>query len=196
MYQQGSRQAYRYTYLGAEVLDAALAFGTIYELYGYLFRTYHGVQKLAGMVFRGAAVMLLAVAVLTAAASPAADPRQVSAGLFTLDRGVNIVSGGLLLLLFLVSAGFGLKWKRFAFGIAAGFGLDGSVALTTFALRAHLGLLGSPILSLISAAAYNCSAVIWFTCLFLPEPARPPAKLPARSELEDWNRALLRLLHQ
>jgi hypothetical protein len=196
IYHQGSREAYRYSFLGAEALDAALAYGAIYELYGHLFRTYDGVQKLAGMLFRLAVVVLLAVAVLSAATAPAADTSRVLAGLFTLDRGVNIVSGGLLLLLFLFSSYLGLRWKRFAFGIAAGFALDSSVALATFALRTYWGLLGKPVLSLISSAAYNCAVFIWLAYLLAPEPAPPPARLPARLELEGWNQALLELLHQ
>ncbi len=196
MYHQGNREAYRYTYLGAEVLDAALAFGAIYELYGHLFHTYGGVQKLAGIVFRGAVAVLLALAVLATVTAPATDASRVLAGLFTLDRGVNVVRGGLLVLLFLFSSYLGLRWKHFAFGIAAGFALESSVELATFALRVQLGLLGKPILSLISAAAYNCSVFIWLAYLFSPEPAPRPAKLPPRLELEGWNQALLELLHQ
>jgi hypothetical protein len=196
IYHQGSRTAYRYSFLGAEGLDAALAYGAIYELYSHLFRTYDGVQKLAGMVFRMAVVVLLGVAVLSAATSPAADTSRVLAGLFTLDRGVNIVRGGLLLLLFVFSLLLGLRWKRFAFGIAVGFAVESSVELAAFALRTQLGRLGSPILSLVSAAGYNCAVFIWLAYLFSPEPDPRPAKLPARLELEGWNQALLELLHR
>ncbi len=196
VYHRGDREAYRYTFLGAEVLDAALAFGAIYELYGHLFHTYNGVQKLAGIVFRGAVAVLLALAVLTTVTAPATDASRVLAGLFTLDRGVNVVRGGLLVLLFLLSSYLGLRWKHFAFGIAAGFAVESSVELATFALRVHLGLLGKPILSLISAAGYNCAVFIWLAYLLSPEPAPPPAELPARLELEGWNQALLELIHQ
>jgi len=196
VYHLGTREAYRDTFLSAEALDAALEFGAIYELYQHVFDTYDGVQKLAGLVFRLAAVVLLAMAVLTTFTSPATDSSRVLAGVFTLGRSVNVVRGGLLLLLFLFSLYLGLRWRRFAFGIAAGFALDSSVELATFALRVHWGLFGKPILSLISSAAYNCAVLIWVACLLAPEPAEPPAKLPARLELEGWNQALLELLHQ
>jgi len=196
VYHGGNREAYRYTFLGAEVLDAALAFAVIYELYWCLFRSYEGVRKLADIVFRCAAVVLLAIAVLTTFTSPATDSNRVLAGLFTLDRSVNVVSGGLLLLLFLASSYLGLRWKRLALGIALGLALDNSVELAAFALRVHWGLLGKPVLSLISSAAYDCSVLIWLACLLSPEPAPPPAKLPGRLELEGWNQALLELLHQ
>lgn len=196
VYHLGNREAYRYTFLGAEVLDAALEFGAIYELYRHLFDTYDGVQKLATIVFRLAAVVLLAMAVLTTLTAPATDSSRVLAGVFTLGRSVSVVRGGLLLLVFLFSSYLGLRWKRFAFGIAVGFALDSSVELATFALRVHFGLLGKPILSLISSAAYNCSVFIWLAYLLSPEPDPPPARLPVRLELEGWNQALLELLHQ
>jgi len=196
LYHQGDRGAYRYTFLGAEALDAALEFGAIYEVYSHLFRTYDGVRKLAAIAFRGAAAMLLAAAVLATAASPGTDSSRVLAGLFTLDRSLAVVRGGLLSLLFLLSSYLGLRWKRLAFGIAAGFALDSSVELVTFALRVHWGSLGQPVLSLISSAAYNCSVLIWLACLLSREPAPPPAKLPARLELEGWNQALLELFEQ
>lgn len=196
-HQQGSPEAYRYSFLAAELVDAALSFAVIYELYSHLFREYRGVQKLASLVFRWAGAVLLGLAVLTAAASPAAaDTNRVLAALFTLDRGVSIVRGGLLLLLFLFASYFGLRWKDFAFGIAAGFALGTSVELATFALRTHLGVVGKPILSLISSAAYDCSVFVWLAYVFLPEPAVRLAQLPARLELEGWNQALLELLHQ
>ena len=195
VYHQGSREAYRYTFLGAEVLDATLAFAAIHELYRHLFHAYDGVQKLASIVFRFAAVVLLAMAIIATFTAPATDSSRVLAGLFTLDRSVAVVRSGLLLLLFLLPSWLGLKWKHFAFGIALGFALGSSVALATFALRVQLGLLGKPILSLISSAAYNCSVFVWLAYLFRPEPALP-AKLPARLELEGWNQTLLELLHQ
>jgi len=193
---QASSQAYRFTFLGADVLDAVLVFGTIYELYGHLFHSYDGVQKLADLVFRGAAALLLGLAVVATLTAPATESRSVLAGLFTLDRSVNVVSGGLLLLLFLSSLYLGLRWKRLALGIALGLALDSSVELAMFALRVYWGSLARPILPFISSGAYNCSVLIWVTYLLKPEPAPPPAKLPARLELEGWNQALLELLHQ
>jgi hypothetical protein len=194
---QGKQEAYRYTYFYAEAVDGALSFAVIYEVYWHLLREYSGVQKLVGMVFRCAAVVLLALAVLTAAASPAeADTSRVLAGLFTFDRAVSIIRGGLLLLLFLFASYFGLRWKHFAFGIVAGFAVETSVGLATFTLRAHLGVLGKPMLSLISSAAYDCAVLVWVAYLFSPEPAARPAKLPPGVELEGWNQALLELLHQ
>jgi len=196
IYHRGNRDAYRYAFLCAEVVDAALAFGTVHELYRGLLRSYSGVQKFASIVFRATLIVLLAAAVVSAATAPAADTSRLLAGVFTLDRAAAVVRGGLLLLLFLLSCYFGLRWQHFAFGIAAGFALQSSVALATYALHAHFGLLGKPILSVISAAAYNCAVFIWLAYLFSPEPVPRPGRLPSRLELDGWNETLLELLNQ
>jgi len=196
IYHEGNREAYRYTFLGAEVLDAALGFAVIYELYRHLFHAYDGVQKLASIVFRLAAVVLLVLAVLATFTAPAIDSSRVLAGLFTLDRSVAVVRSGLLVLLFLLSSWLALRWKHFDFGIALGFALGSSVALAMFALRVQLGLLSKPVLSLISSAAYNCAVFVWLVYLFSPEPPELMGKLPSRLELEGWNQELREMLHQ
>ncbi len=63
VYHHGSKQAYRETYLAAEVLDAALAFAAIHEVFSNVFRAYEGIRKLAGIVFQWALIVLIFVAV-------------------------------------------------------------------------------------------------------------------------------------
>jgi len=196
LYHHGSKEAYRETYLVADVLDAALAFAAIYEVFSNVFRAYEEIRKLAGIVFRWALIVLVFVAVLTATGSTGADTRRILAGLFAFDQGVNIVRGGLLLLLLLFCSYLRLSWDHFVFGIAVGFALESSVELVAFATLAHLGPVGSWALSLILAAAYNCAVLVWLYYLLSPAPAEHPAKLPSHSELDDWNQALRELIYQ
>lgn len=196
LYHHGSEEAYNYAYLAAEVLDAVLAFAAIYEVFSNVFRAYEGIRTLAGIVFRWALIVLVFVAVLTAAGSMGSDTQRVRAALFAFDQGVNIVRGGLLFLLILFCSYLGLTWNHFVFGIAVGFGLESSVELVAFATRAHLGPVGSTALSFISAAAYNCAVLVWLYYLLSPAPAERPAKLPSRTELDEWNQALLELIYQ
>ena len=193
---EGSKQSYRETYLAADVLDAALAFAAIYEVFSNVFRAYEGIRKLAGVVFRWALIVLVFVAVLTAAGSTGADMKRVVAGLFIFDQGVNIVRGGLLLLLIVFCSYLRLWWNHFVFGVALGFALESSVELVGFAMLAHLGPVGSRLLSLILAAAYNCAVIVWLYYLLSQAPAERPAELPSHTELDQWNQALLELIYQ
>ncbi len=196
LYHHGSEVAYSYAYLAAEVLDAALAFAAIYEVFWNVFQPYEGIQKVAGIVFRWALIVLVFVAVLTAAGSTGSDAQRVRASLFVFDQSVNTVRGGLLFLLILFCSYLGLTWKHFVFGIALGFALESSVELVAFATRAHLGPVGSAALSRISAAAYNCAVLVWLYYLLSPVPAERPSKVPSRRELDDWNQALLEIIYR
>jgi hypothetical protein len=196
VYQHGGKQAYRETYLVAEVFDAPLAFAAIYEVFSKVFRAYQGVRKFSEILFRWAFIVLVIVAVLVAAGSMGAYSARILAGLYAFEQGVNIVRGGLLFLLFLFCSYLELRWNRIVFGIAVGFGLQSSVALVTYATLAHLGPVASRLLSLILATAYNCAVVVWLYYLLAPAPAERPGKLPARRELDDWNQALLELIYQ
>jgi hypothetical protein len=195
-YHQVSKEAYRYPYFAAEVLDAALAFAAIYEVFSNVFRTYEGIWKLTGIVFRWALIVLVFVAVLTSAGSTGSDNQRILAGLFAFNQGVHIVRGGLLFLLILFCSYLGVRWNHFVFGIALGFALSSSVQLVAYATRAHLGPVGSRALSLISAAAYNCAVLVWLYYLLSPAPAERPAKLPSHTELDDWNESLLELIYR
>lgn len=196
VYQQGGKQAYRETYLVAEVLDAPLAFAAIYEVFSNVFRVYEGIRKLSGILFRWAFIVLVLVAVLAAAGSTGGYSLRILAGLYAFEQGVNIVRGGLMLLLLLFCSYLGLRWNHFVFGIAIGFGLQSSVALVAYATLAHMGPIGSRALSLILAAAYNCAVLVWLYYLLSPAPAERPAKLPSHAELDDWNQTLLELIYR
>lgn len=189
-------EAYRETYLVADVLDAALAFAAIYEVFSKVFRPYEGIQKLTGILFRWALIVLLLVAVLTSAGATGADNQRILAGLFAFNQGVHIVRGGLLFLLILFCSYLGLRWNHFVFGIALGFALSSSVQLVAYATRAHLGPVGSRALSLISAAAYNCAVLVWLYYLLSAAPAQRPAMLPSHTELEEWDQALLEVIYR
>lgn len=196
VYHRGSKEEYRYAYLVAEVLDAGLAFAAIYEVFSNVFRAYEGIRKLAGILFRWTLVVLVFVAVLTAAASAGANTERILAGLFAFNQSVHIVRGGLLFLLILFCSYLRLRWDHFVFGITLGFGLDSSVQLVSFATLANLGPVGTRPLTLIVAAAYNCAVLVWLYYLLSPVPAERPAKLPSHTELDEWNQALLELIYR
>ncbi len=196
VYHHGSKQAYRETYLAAEVLDAALAFAAIYEVFSNVFQRYEGIRKVAAIVFRWALVVLIFAAVWVAAGSTRAAMQRVLAGVFVFDQGVNIVRGGWLLLFLIFCSYLRLRWNHFVTGIALGFALESSVEVVGFVALVHLGPLGSKVLSLIFAAAYNCAVLIWLYYLLSPVPVERPSRLPSRSQLDEWNHMLLEFIYR
>jgi hypothetical protein len=195
-YQVGIRDVYRYAYLGSEAVNAALKFGVICELFSHVFRAYGGIRELGFALLRWASVILLLIAVIVAASTSGSDSDKFLAGLFAMERSVELVQGGLLFFLFILSSSLGLQWKHHTLGIALGFGVVTSVDLATFTLRAQLGMASQDILSLISNTGYDCAVLIWLATLYARKPVHQFNQQIPHWDVEAWNQALVGLLRR
>jgi hypothetical protein len=195
-YKAGIRDLYRHAYVGYDAVDAVLKFGVICELFSHVFQAYEGIRELGFALLRWASVILLLIAVVVAASTSGSDPDKFLAGLFAMERSVEIVQGGLLFLLFLLSSSLGLQWKQHTLGIALGFGLLTSVDLAAFTLRAQLGMVSHDILSLIATAGYDCAVLIWLGTLYARKPVHQFSQHVPRWDVEAWNHALEGLLRR
>jgi len=195
-YHLDTRELYRETYISLEMLNAVLKFGVICELFFHVFQQYEGIRGLGSTLLRWASIILVLLAVIVAASSPGIDSDKFLAGFYAMERSVEIVQGGLLFLLFVLSFSLGLRWKRDAWGIALGFGVVTSVDLAAFTLRAQFGVLGQDILSLISNAAYDCTVIIWLFTLYAQKAEHHFEHRIRRWDVDSWNRALLDLLRR
>lgn len=196
LYQMGRREVYAMAYAYLEALAVVLSFAVVYELYAVTFRAYEGIRELGWMLLKWATVILAAVAVVSAASAKGGDFDRFFVGLFTLERSINIVRGGLLFLLFLLHASLGLRWSPVRFGIALGFAVVSSAELVTFAVVTHFDTGTMPVLSLISSAAYFCAIVIWLMAVMRPTAEPTAAPRLTGWDVEGWNRTLLELLQR
>lgn len=196
LYSMGRLGGYALAYAYLEGLDAILSFAIMYELYAVTFRAYEGIRELGWMLLKWATVILAGVAVVSAASAPGGDFDRFFVGLFTLERSINIVRGGLLFLLFLLHASLGLRWSTLRFGIALGFALMSSTDLVTFAVVTHFNFGTVPVLSLISSAGYGCAIVVWLMAVLRPAKEPRPAPRLTGWDVDGWNRTLLELLQR
>jgi hypothetical protein len=195
-YRLGMRDVYRHAYLAAEAVDLVLKFGVICELFSNLFRPYEGIREVGFILLRWASVILMLVSVVVAAFSAGSDSDRFLAAFFAIERSVEIIQGGLLFLLFMLSSSLGLRWKEPTLGIALGFAVVTSVHLATFTLRAQFGMTSQDVLSLISSAGYNCAVLVWLGTLYARAPAHQIGRRMQHWDVESWNQALLQLLRR
>jgi hypothetical protein len=195
-YRLGIREIYRHVYLYAEVVDAVLKFGVICELFSQVFRPYEGIRSLVSPILRWASLILLLVAILVSVAGAGSDSDTFLAGFFAMERSVEIVQGGLLFLLFVLSTSLGLHLKHYTLGIALGFGVVTSVNLVAYTLRAQLGTSSHGVLSLISSAAYNCAVLAWTATVYRHKPVDQLAQPILHWDVESWNRLLVDFLRR
>ena len=191
-----SSTIYFNAYVGADIMDAILTFAVIYELSVRAFQHYDGIRELAWMLMRWAAIVLLLVAIVSASASPGTERYRLLAGLTTMERSINIVRAGLIVLLFLFHATLGMRWAKTMYGVAVGLGIITAVELVAYSLRANYGEAAAATLALISSTAYSCAAAAWLVIFLRSAPESVVVGRSRHGDIEDWNRALLELLHR
>jgi hypothetical protein len=192
-----TRDQYMVAWLAEKYISAGLRFAVIHEIFQHVFRSYPVLQNLGGRLFRWFTALLMVVAVVLVASSTGTNLDRMSIALIVIDRAVDIMQVGLLVVLLLLVKYLHLTWSTYALPIAVGLGLYSSTLLVMAALRAHYGMYFEPLLfARIEDASYTCSALIWFTALLMPQRAVRPMDASVSAELEGWNAALQRLLEQ
>jgi hypothetical protein len=79
--------------------------------------------------------------------------------------------------------------------MALGLGVFVSVELIGITLRAHYGNVAMPVFTVARSLSFNFSLLIWLGYILAPERVTIAA-LPKRAQLEQWNQAVMELIHQ
>ena len=187
---------YLYEYWVAQAIGIGLRFGIIWEIFSQVFRPYEGLRHAGTVGFRWAAVLLLVAAIVAAVAGPSHEPDFALKGAVVLERSLDVVQCGLLVLLFLFASYFALTWRNYVFGIALGFGVIASVELLAAALATQFRSFSDMILNSLPRIAYAGATIIWVAYLVSSEPPRPNLTALPQHDLEKWNQELLQLLQR
>jgi hypothetical protein len=185
---------YFYAYAAVEAISLILGILVISEVFGQIFKDYEALQRLGTLLLRWAIVVLVLLAVLSAAAAPGQYENQAMRALVLMERSVRIIQAGLLLLLFLFTSYFGISWKNYVLGIALGFGIFGSVQLAITALH-NVGAVSFHVFHLSSGIAETLACLIWTAYMIAPEKRKTVDEVP-QYNLDEWNRALLGLINR
>jgi len=195
----GSVDAFWQAFFAGAVIEGAIKFAVIGELFFHLVRSRPAVAKVGSRLISGvgAAVLLLAVAI--AAYAPVVHRPLISISrAYVLMQSSYVIDAGLALFLFIFAAHFGLVWERRAFGIAAGLGIIWCEHLATWTLSAN-GIWHDKayLFEFLNMGTYHFCVLIWFYFLLVPhEVATTSAVSLPENNLDIWNRELERLLQQ
>jgi hypothetical protein len=188
--------AYLYEWWAAQAIGIGVRFGIIWEIFSHVFRPYEGLRHAGTVGFRWAAVLLLAAAIIAAIAGPSHEPDFALKGAVVLERSLDVVQCGLLVLLLLFASYFALTWRNYVFGIALGFGVIATLELLAAALATQFRHFSDMILNSLPRIAYAGATIIWVVYLAQREPSRLELKALPQHDLEKWNQELLELLHR
>src|SRR6185312_4392076 len=193
---QRYRELYLYSYWLQEAVGITLGFAVVYEVFQTLFGCHPALRKLARAVFCGVLLVLACIGITVLIKRAPLGFASFRFAVLTVEEVARIMELGLLMSLFILSTTFGLHWRQQVFGIALGLGLFLAVELIAVTVRAQLGKTGHDALNVVRVVAFNTSLLIWLGYLLSPERAESSVELPHRSQLEQWNQAVMELIRQ
>lgn len=107
--------------------------------------------------------------------------------IYWFDLGAHLVEGGVLLLLLALTAVLPIAWRRYEFGILAGFGLNASLTIIAYVLRFDLGRSCEVFFRYGPPIAYLFATLVWLRVFFRP----PRSNCHPQMGLEEVERAIL-----
>jgi hypothetical protein len=185
-----------YFYWIFEGIAVLLGFGVVYEAFRTLFQEYSALRRLAVASFRWALTALVMLGIVVALAQRSGDKSPLVAGVMLVEETARTIELGALMFLFLFSRAFGLHWRQQIFGIAMGLGIFVATELGAVTMSAYFGPVAYRAFALARGFSFNISALVWLGYLLVPERATSRAELPDRAQLEQWNQAIMELIHQ
>jgi hypothetical protein len=185
---------YFYTYWLMEAFGIVLGFAVVYEVFRIVFSGHPGLRRLATLTFRWVLALLLVIGIFVLAKHASVGFKAVTSAVLVLEQATRIIEVGMLMCLFLLSSAFGLHWRQQVFGIALGLGLFVAIELITVTVWGQMGKAAYDALNVVRILGFNASLLIWIGYLLSPERAASKTELPQRSQLEQWNQAVMELI--
>jgi hypothetical protein len=193
---QRSPKLYFYTYWANEALGIALGLMVVYEIFRHLFTVHAALLRLATITFKVAIVILLSAGTIVFVMQPPSHTSNIGAAVQAVEQAARVFEVGLLMILFICSAAFGLHWKQAEFGVALGLGFFVTIELLAVTLRPMVGHPGALLLNVMRIAAFDCSLIIWMGYLLAP-PERVTTTIGVeKAQLEQWNQAVTELINR
>jgi hypothetical protein len=194
-----STEAFWKAFWAGAIIEGAIKFGVIGELFFHLLRSRPAIAKVGSRLISGAGAGLVLLAVAAAAYTPLVHRQLVSISrAHVLLQSSYVVDTGLALFLFLFAAHFKLIWNHQAFGIALGFGIVWCEHMAAWTLSASGAWIDKRyLLDFVNMATYHLCVLVWFYFLLVPQKSVTTSTVPLpENNLDVWNRELERLLQQ
>lgn len=178
-----------------ETVSVILAAALTYEIFMHLVASHQALRRLATLCMQFVSVCLVLLGVAVLLLNGPLGNKSIGAAVLVVQESYLVLQVGLIFALFLFASAFGLHWRRQVFGIALGLGLSASLKLAVVAIHPHSYVVAG-ILNAAVMASYVVGLLIWILYLLVPERVADGGYLPQPSQLEQWNRAVMELIHQ
>jgi hypothetical protein len=191
-----NRNLYFATYVIGESVLLILGLAVVREIFIHLFSTHTGLRKIATWIFRIVVVLLVLLAVAVICAKAPIGRSGIGEALLIVEEAGRILQVGLIMLLFVFSSAFGLRWRQHVFGVALGLGMTTVGELLAVTMVPHVTRAMAWTLDLAHISAFDLSLMVWMGYLVTAEAVSKSADIPKRAQLEQWNQAVMELISQ
>jgi hypothetical protein len=160
------------TYWGTEALYAVLGFFAVHEVFHSVFRNFYGVRGFR-YLFPWVATFIVLIFVIRASIPPGTGVARLVAIIIAAKIGVGFLQVGLFFLFILLVRLFRVQSRRYAFGIALGFGISASGDLSFYLLRSEFGTKFNHVVETALPLVYIVAVVVWLLTFIKSQPTHP-----------------------
>jgi hypothetical protein len=185
-----------YAYVLGEGLSVILGVALVYEVFVHLFSLHAALRRLARTSFQVVLALLVVFAGIVIYSKTPISRDGLFSALLLVEEAARILEVGLITFLFLFSGVFGLHWRQSIFGITLGLGIPSVAELVAVTVAPRTDLQVRQLLNLAHLACFDLGLLIWLTYVLMPERVTVAREIPKRAQLEQWNQAVMELIHQ
>lgn len=177
---------YFYAYWTTYVLEAIVCVFVVLGIFRLAMVPLPGLQKLGMLVFRWAAAISVALALIIAAGPHQSGMKLLLSFIMQLQQISSVLTLCLLLFVCFAIRPMGLSFRSRIFGVGVGLGVMSASSLSQSAWIAHSPHLDS-VINVIAGVVGCLTLSMWSAYFLLPEPKRRIIVLPTTSPFLRWN---------
>ncbi len=179
-------KVYFYSYCTSYVLEAVICVYVVLGIFQLAMAPLPGLQKLGMLVFRWAAAISVALALIIGMSPHQSGTKLLLAFTMQLQQISSVLTLCLLLFVCFAIRPMGLSFRSRIFGVSVGLGIMSASSLSQSAWIAHSPHLDS-VVNVIAGVVGCLTLCVWSVYFSLPEPKRRIIVLPTTSPFLRWN---------
>lgn len=163
---------YFVVYWLTEAVLAVLGLLATLELFPHVFKAFSQVRQFR-LVMLASVLLMAGVAIAHAIFKPPIQAGRLIAAIYSLEIAVRYVQAGIFVLFIVMAVFYAVQLRRYAFGIAFGFGLLAAGRLAAALLRSEFGTRFKFLFIYMPAVIYIIAVLVWLITFLKPEPPDP-----------------------
>ena len=169
---------YYWSYWATEGLYGVLALFVLREVFHRLFSWAYAAHRWVRLLLPLTVLLIFALSIRQTIYHPLGRgiPPLVNA-IYWFDLGVHLLEGVILLLLLALTAVFPISWRRYEFGILAGFGINASITMLAYLFRFEWGSRYETLFRYGPPLGFVLTTLIWLHAFLRPPESVPGAQM-------------------